>query len=117
MKDVLVVEDEASIARIIQHTLEREGFVVTVAADGEAALAEAGAYHPDLIILDLLLPKRDGWSVARALKAAPDTASIPILILSIVADRERGLAAGATDYMTKPFAMSELLERVRRLTT
>jgi DNA-binding response OmpR family regulator len=115
MKTVLIVEDEANIARIVQHNLERAGFATDIAADGEAALERARAGGADLVILDLLLPGIDGWAVAERLKADPATASIPILMLSIVADRERGLAVGAADYMTKPFTMSDLVERVKSL--
>ena len=115
MKHVLIVEDEANIARIIQHNLQRVGLDTSIARDGEAALEEVHVRRPDAIILDLLLPKADGWTVAARLKADPATATIPILMLSIVADRERGLAAGASDYLTKPFTVSDLLDRVAKL--
>lgn len=115
MKGILVVEDEPSIARIVQYRLERQGYRVTVVGDGEAALVAVAAARPDLIVLDLLVPKLDGWQVAQRLKACPDTASIPVLMLSIVADRERGLAAGAADYLTKPFAVEELVAKVQGL--
>ena len=115
MKRVLIVEDEASIARILEHNLERAGFATVIAADGEAALECVRATRPDLVILDLLLPRLDGWAVAERLKADRSTADIPILMLSIVADRERGLAAGAIDYMTKPFTMNDVIARVRSL--
>ena len=115
MKRILVVEDEAAIARIIRHNLERRGYDVTVAEDGEAALSAVAAGPPDLVILDLLLPQHDGWALAERLRQSEATASVPILMLSIVADRERGLAAGATEYMTKPFAVTELVDRVQRL--
>ena len=115
MKTVLIVEDEVNIARILEHNLDRAGFGVEIAGDGEAALERVRAKRPDLIILDLLMPRLDGWAVAQQLKADPSTARIPILMLSIVADRERGLAAGAAAYMTKPFAMHDLVERVQGL--
>lgn len=115
MKTVLIVEDEASIARILQHNLERAGFATAIAADGEAALDAVRGARPDLVILDLLLPRLDGWAVAERLKADATTADIPVLMLSIVADRERGLTSGAVDYMTKPFAMSDLVARVQSL--
>lgn len=115
MKTVMVVEDEAPIAEVIRYNLEREGFAVTIVGDGERAVASATASPPDLVILDLLLPGLDGWTVASQLRENGATASVPILVLSIVADRARGLAAGATDYLTKPFSMLELIERVRRL--
>jgi DNA-binding response OmpR family regulator len=115
MKTVLIVEDEASIARILDHNLARAGFVTTIASDGETALECVRATRPDLVILDCLLPQLDGWAVAERLKADQATADIPILMLSIVADRERGLATGAVEYMTKPFAMHDLVARVQRM--
>ena len=117
MKTVLIVEDESSIARILEHNLERAGYATAIAPDGEAALAAARTVRPDLVILDLLLPRLDGWAVAERLKADPETAQIPVLMLSIVADRERGLTSGAVEYMTKPFAMHDLLARVQSLLT
>ena len=115
MKNVLIVEDESSIARVLEHNLTRAGFAATIAQDGEIALQCVKSARPDLVILDLLLPRLDGWAVAERLKADAATAGIPILMLSIVADRERGLAAGAVEYMTKPFTMHELVARVRSL--
>jgi DNA-binding response OmpR family regulator len=115
MKHVLVVEDEPSIARIFQFHLERQGHRATVVGDGEAALAAVETRRPDLIVLDLLLPKLDGWAVAERLKAAPATTSIPVLMVSIVADRDRGLASGAADYLTKPFAVEDFVAKVERL--
>jgi len=114
-KTVLVVEDDASVARLVRDGLERAGFTAIVAADGEAGVEAARRHQPDVIVLDIMLPKLDGWAVASRLRASKPTAGIPILMVSIIADRPRGLEAGAVDYMTKPFTMSELLARVRRL--
>ena len=113
---LLVVEDEAKLARFIEQGLTEESFIVDVARDGEEALERAMRTSYDLVILDLMLPGMDGFSVCRALRASgSDT---PILILSargVVRDRVKGLELGADDYLTKPFVFSELSARVRAL--
>ena len=110
---VLVVEDDEEIAQVLQRSLRMEGYEVRTSADGEAALADADAFSPDLVILDLGLPKLDGIDVARALRADGD---VPILMLTArdaVDDRVDGLEAGADDYLPKPFALRELLARLK----
>ena len=114
-KRILIVDDEANIARIIKFNLEREGFSVETLEDGMTALAFAKREAPDLIVLDLLMPKMDGWHVAEALKRDPETARIPILMLSVVSDREKGLEMGASSYLTKPFSLEDLFRKVRDL--
>jgi DNA-binding response OmpR family regulator len=112
---VLVVEDDDEIAQTLQRSLRLDGYEVRIAADGEAALGEAAAYHPDLVILDLGLPKLDGIEVARRLRAADD---VPILMLTArdaVEARVEGLDSGADDYLVKPFERQELLARLRAL--
>ncbi len=112
---VLVVEDDEDIALAIQRSLRMEGYEVRIAADGEAALDSAGAFHPDLVVLDLGLPKLDGIEVARRLRADGD---VPILMLTArdgVDSRVEGLDSGADDYLVKPFALEELLARLRAL--
>jgi two-component system response regulator MprA len=112
---VLVVEDDAEIAQTLQRSLRLDGYEVRLAGDGEAALNEAAAYHPDLVILDLGLPKLDGIEVARRLRAADD---VPILMLTArdaVDARVEGLDSGADDYLVKPFERQELLARLRAL--
>ena len=112
---VLVVEDDEEIAQVLQRSLRLDGYVVRLAADGEAALDAAAAYRPDLVILDLGLPRLDGMEVARRLRAADD---VPILMLTArdaLEARVEGLDAGADDYLIKPFERQELLARLRAL--
>jgi two-component system response regulator MprA len=112
---VLVVEDDDEIAQVLQRSLRLDGYDVRIAADGQAALDQAAAYHPDLVILDLGLPKVDGIEVARRLRAADD---VPILMLTArdaVESRVEGLDSGADDYLVKPFERQELLARLRAL--
>ena len=112
---VLVVEDDDEIAQVLQRSLRLDGYEVRIAGDGEAALDQAAAYNPDLVILDLGLPKLDGIEVARRLRAADD---VPILMLTArdaVESRVEGLDSGADDYLVKPFERQELLARLRAL--
>jgi two-component system, OmpR family, response regulator MprA len=112
---VLVVEDDEEIAQVLQRSLRLEGYEVRVAADGEAALDQSAAFNPDLVILDLGLPKLDGIEVARRLRSADD---VPILMLTArdaLESRVEGLDAGADDYLVKPFERQELLARLRAL--
>lgn len=107
-----MVEDEEAIADSIRYNLEKHGYAVTIAEDGEEAIALARQERPDLVLLDLLLPKRDGWEVCRALRKEM---SIPIIMLTArggEADRVTGLEMGADDYIVKPFSMRELIARV-----
>jgi DNA-binding response OmpR family regulator len=112
---VLVVEDDDEIAQVLQRSLRMEGYEVRVADDGVDALDQAHAFLPDLVILDLGLPKLDGVDVARELRGRDD---IPILILTArdaLESRVEGLDAGADDYLVKPFERQELLARLRAL--
>ena len=113
---ILVVEDEAKLAANLQRGLTEHGFVVDVAPDGESALARAATESYDLVVLDIILPGSDGFSVCRDLRRA--SLDLPILMLSargVIEDRVRGLESGADDYLTKPFAFSELHARIRAL--
>jgi DNA-binding response OmpR family regulator len=113
-KRVLVVEDDPSIAIGLRINLESEGYVVSVAEDGEAGLDMARTLAPDLIVLDVMLPKRNGLEVLHDLRAEGRT--MPIIILSAKAgemDKVAGLELGAEDYVAKPFSLAELLARVR----
>ncbi len=112
---VLVVEDDDAISQVLQRSLRMEGYDVRIAADGVAALEEAHAFLPDLVILDLGLPKLDGIEVAKTLRDGDD---VPILVLTArdaVESRVEGLDAGADDYLVKPFERQELLARLRAL--
>jgi DNA-binding response OmpR family regulator len=110
---ILIVEDEAAIAGAVAYALKREGFETRVAADGEAGLRLAEQIHPDLVILDLMLPGLGGLEVCRLLRRR---SPVPIIMLTAKAeetDRVVGLEVGADDYVTKPFSMRELIARVR----
>jgi two-component system response regulator MprA len=112
---VLVVEDDDEIAGVLQRSLRLEGYDVRISGDGEAALTDARAFVPDLVVLDLGLPKLDGMEVARRLRSEDD---VPILMLTArdaVDARVEGLDTGADDYLVKPFERQELLARLRAL--
>ena len=113
MKTILVVEDEPQIARLIRDYLAGAGFAVVVADDGETALRQAGAARPDLVVLDLGLPRRDGLDVARELRRSGDTPIIVVTARGEETDRIVGLELGADDYVVKPFSPKELVARVR----
>lgn len=113
MSTILVVEDEESVRELVRMYLENEGFRVETASDGEEALNKVKANAPDLIILDIMLPKFDGWTVCREVKK---TSNVPIIMLSARTeefDRVLGLELGADDYIPKPFSPREMVARVR----
>jgi two-component system, OmpR family, phosphate regulon response regulator PhoB len=113
---ILVAEDEDSLATLLNYNLEKEGYAVAVAADGEDALMMINEKLPDLILLDWMLPKVSGIEVCRRLRARTETRNIPIIMLTArgeETDRIRGLDTGADDYIVKPFSMSELSARIR----
>lgn len=112
---ILAVDDEPSISKLVSHTLGRRGHEVITANDGLTALSIAATDKPDLIVLDVMMPKMDGWEVRNRLKADPSTKDIPIVFLTAVGQFEKQLAAmeeGSEDYVTKPFEPSELVEVV-----
>jgi DNA-binding response OmpR family regulator len=116
MTKILVVDDEAHIRQLVSMYLTKEGFTVETAADGRAALSRVNAVKPDLLVLDLMLPELDGWTVCRELRRSPLTESLPIIMLTArddLIDRILGLELGADDYVTKPFNPRELVARVR----
>ena len=113
MEKILVVEDEPSLLDTLVYNLERQNFEVLSAVDGSTAVALASEHHPDLIILDLMLPIIDGFEVCRIVRK---TMNMPIIMLTARGeeiDRVVGLEMGADDYITKPFSMRELLARVK----
>ena len=115
MRRLLVADDEDAIRALVRMTLEGESLEILEAADGEQAVAMAREHHPDVILLDVMMPGRSGLDVCRALKADPSTAGITIILLTAKAqnaDREEGQAAGADDYFTKPFSPIALLRKI-----
>jgi two-component system phosphate regulon response regulator PhoB len=113
---VLVVEDEDALATLLQYNLDKEGYDVALAQDGEEALVMVDERLPDLVVLDWMLPKVSGIEVCRRLRSRVETRNIPIILLTArgeETDRIRGLDTGADDYVVKPFSMSELTARIR----
>jgi DNA-binding response OmpR family regulator len=116
MATVLVVDDDPKLLNMLQRTLTHEGFHVLTAADGNAALSQARAYHPDVIVLDWLMPGLSGIGVTKQLRAADDKTLILMLTArDAVEDRVEGLETGADDYLVKPFAPAELIARLHAL--
>jgi DNA-binding response OmpR family regulator len=116
MSKVLVVEDEETLLRNLAEKLKGEGFSVVTAADGEDGLEKLREEHPDLLILDIMLPKLDGLSLCRLVRRDPATTHIPIIMLTArgtEVDKIVGLESGADDYVVKPFGLGEFLARVR----
>ena len=111
---ILIIEDDLSAVRLIRTYLEADGYVVRVAIDGESGLAEARSQVPDAIILDVLLSGIDGWEVLRRLKTDELLVDVPVVIVTIVDEREVGLALGAVDYLVKPVNRAALLEALAR---
>ncbi|MEY2436888.1 MAG: hypothetical protein QOF97_1724 [Acidimicrobiaceae bacterium] len=115
---VLVVDDDPVILKLLEVNFEMEGFTVLVAHDGEEGIEVARNERPDLIVSDIMMPKRSGLELVAELKGDPDTSDIPIILLSAKAqnaDVRSGLDSGADDYVTKPFEPLDLVDRVNRL--
>jgi two-component system phosphate regulon response regulator PhoB len=113
---ILVVEDEAALVTLLRYNLDREGFRVAEARDGEEALLMAREQKPDLVLLDWMLPLLSGLEVCRQLRRSPETRNVPIIMLTArgeEGDKLRGLDSGADDYVTRPFSPSELIARIR----
>lgn len=117
MPKVLIIEDERSLVEVLSYNLEREGFEVLAAFDGQDGLRQAQLRLPDLVVLDLMLPQKGGLEVARILRADSQTKAIPIIMVtakSEEADQLVGFAVGADDYVTKPYSVKVLVERIKR---
>lgn len=116
-KRVLVIEDEVSLAEGLKARLLVEGYKVTIARDGQAGVDAARKERPHLVLLDILLPRIDGWDACKILKADPKTKGIPIIMctaLTQIGDSEKAFQSGADDYVTKPYDMTRLVEKVRK---
>tara|TARA_B100000678_G_scaffold262822_1_gene245235 strand:+ start:4504 stop:5211 length:708 start_codon:yes stop_codon:yes gene_type:complete len=113
---ILIAEDEESVAELLKYNLDREGYEVGIASDGEEALVMMKERAPDLLLLDWMLPKVTGIEVCRQLRSRTETRNMPVIMLtarSEESDRIRGLDTGADDYITKPFSTTELMARIR----
>lgn len=113
---ILVVDDEIYIVHILDFSLGMEGYEVVTALDGEQALERVASEKPDLIVLDIMMPKLDGYEVCRAVKSNPATKNVPVILLSAKGrnvDQKMGFDVGADDYITKPFNVREVLARIR----
>jgi len=115
---ILVVDDEIYIVHILDFSLGMEGYEVLTALDGEQALERLKSDKPDLIVLDIMMPKVDGYEVCRTIKSNPETQHIPVILLSAKGrnvDQKMGFDVGADDYITKPFSPRKLVERINQL--
>ena len=115
---ILVADDEPNIVLSLEFILKQAGYRVRVVSDGEAALAAVGEEPPDLLVLDAMMPRRDGFDVCGTIRANPAWGDMRILMLTAKgsdAERSKGLALGADDYLSKPFSNREVVERVRQL--
>jgi DNA-binding response OmpR family regulator len=115
---ILIVDDEPNIVLSLEFLMEQAGFEVAVAEDGEAALAQLAAFRPHLVLLDIMLPKLNGYEVCQRLRANPDWSGIKVVMLSAKGrelEVSKGLALGADAYVTKPFSTRELIALVRNL--
>ena len=113
---IVIAEDEAAVSELLKYNLEAEGYETAIAADGDEAMLLLDERVPDLILLDWMLPKLSGIEICRRVRSRPQTANLPIIMLTAKAeetDRIRGLETGADDYVTKPFSTNELMARVR----
>ncbi len=115
---ILVVDDEVNITQILEFSMGAEGYEVITASNGEEAIDKARKEQPDLIILDIMMPRIDGYEACRILKANPLTKNIPVVLLTAKGrdvDKRLGYEVGATDYIVKPFSPNKLIERINEL--
>ena len=117
-RKILVVDDEAYILHILNFSLGAEGYEVITAADGEEAIEKAREESPDLVVLDVMMPKKDGYEAFRVLKSDPETSNIPVILLTAKGreiDKKVGQQVGADYYIVKPFSPTRLIERVQEI--
>lgn len=117
-QSVLIVDDEPNIVRSLEFLMTKAGYEVRVARDGEQALSEIAKAPPDLVLLDAMMPKRDGFDVCQTIRGNPDWADIRVIMLTAKGrdiEREKGLAMGADDYITKPFSTREVVVQVEKI--
>ncbi|NNE09455.1 MAG: response regulator [Gemmatimonadetes bacterium] len=114
-RKILIVDDEVYILHILDFSLGAEGYEVITAADGEEALEKARQERPDLVVLDVMMPKVDGFEACRRLKNDPETRELPVILLTAKGrevDRKMGIEVGADDYIVKPFSPSKLIQKI-----
>ena len=119
MTKILLIEDNEDNRDMLSRRLERKGFVVALAVDGQDGVNKAKEELPDIILMDMSLPIMDGWEATKALKASPETAKIPVIALTAHAmssDREKAIEAGCDDYDTKPVDFKRLTDKIEKLT-
>jgi DNA-binding response OmpR family regulator len=117
-RKVLIVDDEPNIVLSLQFLMKKAGYDVRIARDGDEALAEVAKDPPDIMLLDVMMPKRDGFDVCQTVRGRPEWSGVRIIMLTARGrdiEREKGLALGADDYITKPFSTREVLAQVERL--
>jgi len=117
-KKILIVDDEPNIVAALEYLLQRSGYEIRAAANGEEALEQVQAFIPDLVLLDVMMPRRSGFDVCQRIRERPEWGGIKILMLSAKgreADVSKGVSLGADAYITKPFANAELVDRIRQL--
>jgi DNA-binding response OmpR family regulator len=117
-KVILVVDDEPNILLSLEYLMQQAGYEVRSARDGDAALEAMQNGKPDLVLLDVMMPRRDGYEVCQAIRARPEWKGVKIIMLTAKGrevEREKGLSLGADDYVTKPFATQELVDKVRQI--
>ncbi len=116
-KSILIADDEPSIVLSLEFLLRKAGYAVRVARTGEEVLTAMAAQAPDLVLLDAMMPQRDGYDVCQTIRANPAWARIPVIMLTAKSrevERQKGMALGASDYVTKPFSTRDLVETMRR---
>ena len=114
-RKILIIDDDPTVRELMRRQLERDGFEVYSASDGKEGITKAREIKPDLITLDILMPDLDGWSVLRSLKADPEVSSIPVVMASILDEKNKGFSLGAADYLSKPLERERLIGSIRNL--